>query len=324
MPNGSASALFCKPVLAYTQEMKRIISFFRARCAGWRGRVPLGVDCPPRTGKGTRSIAAGRLVRAGRLAASDGLPAGQFGAVRGTAGQHGRARARVRGGCAPKKGRDPALGRSRAGFSTQIHILADQRGLRLTGGQRHDSTQARALVEAWTGAPLPCLIADRAYDGDAFRAWREQQGIKAVIPARKGRTNPPPYDLERYPARNAVERGIGWLKHGRRVATRYDKYAHHFLDFLYLAGAWIWMQSKIDRTIYNPQLAQDTREPLPEEANRIQTNLHGDGRGGCGHRRGKAYRPQFHGLRILTSGTRRRTLEPRGVQRMPPTLRRLV
>ena len=95
-------------------------------------------------------------------------------------------------------------------------------------------------MEAWTGAPRPCLIADRAYDGDAFRAWR---GLEAVIPARKGRTNPRPHDPERYKARNAVERGLGWLKHGRRVATRYDQYAHHCLDFLYLAGAWIWLKS---------------------------------------------------------------------------------
>ena len=154
---------------------------------------------------------------------------------------------------APKnKGLDPALGRGRGGLSTQIPILADPRGrplcLRLTGGQRHDRTQARALVEAWTGAPLPCLIADRAYDGDAFRAWLERRGIKPVIPARKGRTNPRPHDPERYQARNAVERGLGGLKHGRRVATRYDKYAHHFLGFLYLAGAWIWLKSYINRT----------------------------------------------------------------------------
>ena len=155
-------------------------------------------------------------------------------------------------GAPKKKGLDPALGRGRGGLSPQIHSLADPRGrplcLRLTGGQRHDSTQARALVEAWTGAPLPCLIADRAYDGDAFRAWRERQGIEPVIPARKGRTNPRPHDPERYQARNAVERGIGWLKHGRRVATRYDQYAHHFLGFLYWAGAWIWLKSHIHRT----------------------------------------------------------------------------
>ena len=92
-------------------------------------------------------------------------------------------------------------------------------------------------MEAWTGVPQPCLIADRAYDGDAFRAWWEQQGIEAVIPSRKGRTNPRPHDPERYKARNAVERGFGWLKGWRRVATRYDQYAHRFLGFLYLAGA---------------------------------------------------------------------------------------
>ena len=67
-------------------------------------------------------------------------------------------------GAPPNQGTDPALGRSRGGFGTQIHRRADRRGrplpLRVTGGQRHDRTQA--LVEAWTGAPRPCRIADRA------------------------------------------------------------------------------------------------------------------------------------------------------------------
>ena len=81
-----------------------------------------------------------------------------------------------------------------------------------------------------------------------MRAWRERRGIEAVIPARKGRANPRPHDPERYPARHAVERGLGWLKHGRRVATRYDPYAHHSLGFLYWAGAWIWLKSHIHRT----------------------------------------------------------------------------
>ena len=63
---------------------------------------------------------------------------------------------------------------------------------------------------------------------------------EAVIPARKGRTNPQPHALEQYKARNAVERGLGWLK-----ATR-DPYAHRFLGFLYLAGAWIWLQAYLN------------------------------------------------------------------------------
>ena len=53
---------------------------------------------------------------------------------------------------------------------------------------------------------------------------------------------------ERYKAYNAVERGLGWLKGWRRVATRYDKYAHRFLGFLYLAGAWIWLKSYLNTT----------------------------------------------------------------------------
>ena len=93
-------------------------------------------------------------------------------------------------------------------------------------------------MEAWIDAPLPCLIADRAYDRDGFRAWRAQRDIKAVLPARRGHLNPQPHDPEKYKARKAVERGLGGLKQWRRVATRYDKYAQRFLGFLYLAAAW--------------------------------------------------------------------------------------
>ena len=155
-------------------------------------------------------------------------------------------------GAPPNQGTDHALGRSRSGFGTPIHVLADRRGrplrLRVTGGPRHDRTQARAWVEAWTDTPRPRLKADRAYDGDPFRAWLAQRGAEAVIPARKGRTNPQSHDPEPYRARNAIERGLGWLQRGRRVATRYDKYAQRGLGLLYLAEAWIWLKSYLNTT----------------------------------------------------------------------------
>ena len=37
--------------------------------------------------------------------------------------------------------------------------------------------------------------------------------------------DPQPCDPEAYKARHAVERGLGWLKGWRRVATRYVPYA---------------------------------------------------------------------------------------------------
>ena len=136
--------------------------------------------------------------------------------------------AKGRGGISPP----PLFSRNRGGFSSPIHSLADQRGrplrLRLTGGQRHDSTQARALVKAW-----PCLIADRTYDRAACRARLAQRDIEAVLPARLRRLNPQPHDPEQYPARNAVERGIGWLKHGRRVVPRGSKYEYIFFLFIW-------------------------------------------------------------------------------------------
>ena len=95
---------------------------------------------------------------------------------------------------------------------------ADLRGrplrLRVPGGQRHDRTRAQALMEDGTDAPLPCLIADRAYDRDGFRAWWAPRNLMAVIPARRGRTHPQPHDPERYLARKAVERSSAGSNHG--------------------------------------------------------------------------------------------------------------
>lgn len=65
------------------------------------------------------------------------------------------------------------------------------------------------------------------------------------MPARTRRATPQPRARERYKARNAGERGIGWLQRGRRVATRDDKYAQRWLGFPYLAAAWSWLNSNL-------------------------------------------------------------------------------
>jgi transposase len=65
-------------------------------------------------------------------------------------------------------------------------------------------------------------------------------GIGAVIPPRRSRKKrargrPISYDQARYRDRNVIERGIGWLKECRSVATRYEKLAVHYLGMVHLA-----------------------------------------------------------------------------------------
>ena len=63
----------------------------------------------------------------------------------------------MRGGGSREKGGQAAqaLGRSRGGFSTKIHVSVDGLGnpLRfiLTGGQQHDITQAEELIAGYAG-----------------------------------------------------------------------------------------------------------------------------------------------------------------------------
>ena len=130
-----------------------------------------------------------------------------------------------------------ALGRSRGGFTTKLNaaVSVDFLPLRftLTAGQRHDITQASALI---AGYSCEYVIADAAYDSDAFRAEITAQGAAAVIRPWKSRLEDRPYDAEVYKLRNVIERFFQRLKQYRRVATRYDKYACRYLGFVYFAA----------------------------------------------------------------------------------------
>jgi transposase len=98
---------------------------------------------------------------------------------------------------------EQALGRSRGGFSTKIHIRVDALGnpLRflLTGGQRHDITQADGLVDSFQ---FGSVIADKGYDSDAFLQTIAERGADAIIPARKSRVEPRDYDAHLYKERH--------------------------------------------------------------------------------------------------------------------------
>ena len=89
-----------------------------------------------------------------------------------------------------------------------IHLIADAHGrpkvIALTGGERHDSVPAQAML-----ARLPPdlrVIADAAYDSAELRRWLADRGSRVIIPNRKNRKQPYPFDAVTYRRRNIVER----------------------------------------------------------------------------------------------------------------------
>ena len=77
-----------------------------------------------------------------------------------------------------------AIGESRAGNTTKIHLAVDSYGLPIeftvTGGEIHDSTAASELIE-----PLPpakAMVADKGYDSEKIRERIKNKGANAVIP----------------------------------------------------------------------------------------------------------------------------------------------
>ena len=142
-----------------------------------------------------------------------------------------------------KGGLNQALGRSRGGFSTKIHVLADGLGnpleLALTGGQTHDMTQAPGLL---VGKQAQRVIADKGYDAQSLVEQIQQQGAEAVIPPRKNRQPSRDYDRHSYKERHLIECLFSKLKQYRRVFSRFDKLARNYWRFLCFACALICLR----------------------------------------------------------------------------------
>nr|WP_107481959.1 IS5 family transposase [Streptomyces sp. JHA26] len=180
--------------------------------------------------------------------------------------QHAAATGR-KGGDTGDEPDDHALGRSRGGLTTKVHLACDGKGRPLafliTPGQRHDSVCARILLErirvprSGLGRPR-CrpdqVIADKAYSSRGFRAYLRRRGIAHTIPEkadqrrhrlRRGNRGgrPPGFDRETYRRRNLVERCFNRLKGFRGIATRYDKAATSYEAAVSLASLLLWARS---------------------------------------------------------------------------------
>jgi putative transposase len=128
--------------------------------------------------------------------------------------------------------------------------LTEARGLPtalvITGANRHDMTQLAALLDGLvvesTPTGPPHLALDRGYAYDACRDAATARGSTAHIPppAREATPLPPPGHPDRHPPRRwVVEVAHSWFNRFRRLLTRTEKQASHYLGFSRIAAVLI-------------------------------------------------------------------------------------
>ena len=139
---------------------------------------------------------------------------------------------------APRKNSPQAIGKSRGGWSTKLHLAAasarDVLVWSLTPGQAGDAPEGRQLIQAMGKQPAGqvALLMDSAYQDDATRELARQLGFVPVVPPRAQRRQPWELDKALYRRRNEVERLFHRLKAWRRVFTLYDKNDVMFAAFI--------------------------------------------------------------------------------------------
>ncbi|MCX5367244.1 IS5 family transposase [Streptomyces sp. NBC_00124] len=161
---------------------------------------------------------------------------------------------------------DEALGRSRGGLTTKIHLASDGScrplAVLITPGQWGDAPQLinvmdRVRVPRPAGGPPRTrpdhVCGDKAYSSRRNRRYLRRRQIKHTIPEPKNQKvnrqrrgshggRPTGFDSTTYKRRNEVERCFNVLKGSRAVATHYDKRAYVFHGTVTLAAIRLWLR----------------------------------------------------------------------------------
>ena len=136
-----------------------------------------------------------------------------------------------------------AMGRTKGGLNSKVTALVDSDGralqLRVDPGNRADITCAEDIE-------IPAdrrLVADKGYDSRKFRERIWDEGSCPCIPPLKNRKAPVRWHRGYYRLRHRVENFFQRIKRFRRVGSRYEKLALHFLGFVQLAAILDWLSS---------------------------------------------------------------------------------
>ena len=137
-----------------------------------------------------------------------------------------------------------AIGKSRGGKTTKIHLAVDAYGLPvefiITGGEINDCTAAPELIAQVE--PAEAIIADKGYDSGRLREQIENQGSRVVIP-RKRNSVKGNGDLDwcLYRYRHLVENAFARLKQFRAIACRFDKLKRNYESMVAMACGFLWL-----------------------------------------------------------------------------------
>ena len=136
--------------------------------------------------------------------------------------------------------KNQAIGVSRGGKNTKVHVLINERmqllKVILTGGHVHDSEPAIELLKGVT-LKGKTILADKAYSCEQIRFFIAEHGAFACIPDKVNFKTKHDFNSFLYKQRNIVERFFQRIKNYRHVATRFDKLALCFENFVLLAAS---------------------------------------------------------------------------------------
>lgn len=171
----------------------------------------------------------------------------RFGASGADVRQHHRPCPCLGGG--GKRGqKDQALGRSRGGFSTKIHLKTDFDGhpiaFDLTGGEKGDAPHFPILLDLGPDIDPRAAVADKGYASKANRQAARQRGIAPVIPHKANEKDKPTFFANAlYRGRARIEQVVGKLKRFKRIALRCEKTKRNFASFVALAAGFLLVKS---------------------------------------------------------------------------------